>query len=409
MQELTFGAVGIGQAGINIASHFAQKFPTIIIDTAAQNLNNCQQVSKDLKYHAKINSWGGAGKQAALGEKAIEQHSDAITDLLDNNLRECQFVWVIAGLGGGTGSAGHLIVSNLLDYLNIPHGLFITLPDETQEGIDEITNAYIALGKVEEARTKFDSLSSVIIIENKKLRQKVLNQEQVSFENSWNEANKYIFNKFYQLYEYSQKESSYSFDGQDYLRILSKSGYMIFGDQLVENIEEGSKNILINEFEATWENSIFTDTLAFTEAKGIGIVIDRPESYSDGAAIDRLLNKMNDFVGVGTICSGIYKTKTGLKDKVLNADKPLKMIALISGMPFPQQRFKELEDLALKGAEEYENKGGESDLQVKMDKLKSIIGSGKPTKKPDNRKEFSVFGKTENEKNIRANLTKSNK
>lgn len=387
MNDFNFGCVGVGQCGVNLAKHFSKHFKTVVIDTNEGNLNDCKEIENDLKFLAGDGS--GAGKKAIKGKEKIEKEADEITELLELNLFECDFVWVASSLGGGTGTLGHLIISTILDSLCIPHGLFLTLPDDTEEGIDEIMNAYLGLNKIEDIRESIEYLSSIIMIENKELDDKVMSEYVLPFEEKMEKGNEYIFNKFYELYKYSQEDSSHSFDSQDYMRILNKKGYMTFGEKIIEDVQESSDNVLVNKIKSTWQDGVFIQNLDYNSAKGMAMVVDRPEGFDhDGQAIKNLLKKMKEFLGYGTFCTGVYKTENGLFNK---ADS-LKMITCISGMSFPQERYNEIEEKALKGAEEYENKNQSKNLNPKLDKLKGIIGEGNKKKERRKRKTFSVFG-----------------
>ncbi|MFO7819844.1 MAG: hypothetical protein R6V17_06350 [Halanaerobacter sp.] len=389
MKEIGFACIGVGQAGVNLATQFAEYFPTVVVDTASQNLNNASQIIKqDHRFHAKINEFGGAGKNIELGEQAIIKYEEEITELIENNLTESDYVWITAGLGGGTGSLGCIQVSRILNKLGIAHGMFVTLP-ATHEGTDEFVNASTALYSIEKARREFNNLRSIIIIENNKLKSEIMDQSTVSFENMWKEANQHIFKAFYNLFKYSQKQSDFTFDGQDYMRMLEKSGYMTFGTKVIEDVENKSQNVLVNEVKSTWEDEVFIDDLDFSKARGLAVIVNRPESYDqDGQSINKLLTEMKSFIGEGTFCAGIYKDKDSLTDKFLSKDKPLELVTAVSGLPFPKKRFEKLKETAEGGIDNYNQKEEEEDIDLDLGKVGSYVGEYAANKEE---KEFSIF------------------
>lgn len=264
---MKIGCVAVGQGGINIGDQFAKHFPTIAIDTAFQNLKSTKNIKDDMKYHVKINEWGGAGKDIRLGENVFKEHRENIKEKIKLNFKDLDYVWITASLGGGSGTLGCTQVSYVLNHLGIKHGMLSTLP-ANPEGTDEVSNAVVGLKGIEIAREKFDNLRAIILVENQKLKEYVFqNYNGASYENLWEKANKYIFDMFYNLYEYSQKESQFSFDGQDYIRLFLKSGYMCFGKKVISNTENKSEKVLANEVRDIWSDNIFVEGLDFTKGK----------------------------------------------------------------------------------------------------------------------------------------------
>ncbi|MGM0470730.1 MAG: hypothetical protein ACQEQI_00375 [Bacillota bacterium] len=390
IKKIGFGCIGIGQGGINLAKEFNEHFPTIVIDTAKQNLDSCN-VEEDLKLHVKINEWGGAGKNIELGEQGIIEYQQEITNLIESNFSDLDYIWVTAGLGGGTGSLGCVQISNILNNLGITHGMLVTLP-ANHEGDDEFINATTALYSIEKARSEFNNLRSIIIIENEKLKERIMNNFEVSFENLWKKANKYVFNSFYKLFKYSQKSSSFTFDGQDYIRILEKSGYMTFSEKIIKNVEEKSENVLVNEVQSIWREGVFMDQLDFNKAKGLALIINRPKSYDqDGRAINNLLSEMNEFIGNGTFCPGIYESEKGFTETIkrsFDKNKSIKLITAISGIPFPEERFKELKEKSELSIDAYYEQDQDSDINLNLGKISTYVNEYKRKKETTN---FSIF------------------
>ena len=89
---------------------------------------------------------------------------------------------------------------------------------------------------IEKAKVKYNNLRSIMMIDNEKLKKYVLDNFTVSYENFWQKANQYIYDSFFNLYEYSQKASVTSFETTDYLKLFFKRGYMSFAEGLVSNL-----------------------------------------------------------------------------------------------------------------------------------------------------------------------------
>ncbi|MFP4017055.1 MAG: hypothetical protein ACLFUI_08475 [Halanaerobiales bacterium] len=370
MKNFGFGCIGIGQGGTNIAEQFATEFRSIAIDTAAQNLNNCSNIKESLRFHAKINEIGGAGKEVKLGEKAIIMHQDNISNMISLNFSSLNYVFLAASLGGGTGTLGITQVSRILSSLGIPHGMIVTLPAK-QEGTDEKVNAAIGLYAIEQIRRKFRNLHSIVVIENEKLKEVILNSHDVAYENMWEKANNYIFKKFYNVLQFTQETSSYTIDGQDYIKVLMKDGYMIFGSTVVDALN----NELIDDVKNILGNNIFVDHLELNKSKGLAMVINRPEKYKDSRAIEHLFAEMNSFIGSGTFAHGIYNTKNNLLDRAkdIMSKKSIEIFTVLSGMPFPIKRYNQLKQQSEDEINSYKGKDDLVDFDIDLDSFAGYI------------------------------------
>lgn len=397
---MKIGAIGCGQAGINLADQFAKHFPAIALDTALQNLNSINNVKDDMKYHVKINEWGGCGKNIQIGEDAFKQHRDKIREHIKTNFKDLDYVWICAGLGGGSGTLGCIQTSYILNQLNIRHGMLVTLP-ANHEGTDEVSNAVVGLKGIEIARKKFNNLRSIILVENQKLKEYVMENHNASYENLWQKANEYIFNMFYNLYEYSQQESQFSFDGQDYVRLFLKSGYMCFGKKIISDTENKSDNVLANEVRGIWSDNIFVEGLEFDKGKGAAVIVNRPSEYDkDGKIINQLFDEVKSQIGSGTFCFGVYKGKDGILNKVKETinKNHIEVFTMVSGLPFPQQRADELKELSTKEIDSYNDKDTVNDFNVDLKKISNYVNDIEES--TEQLEDFSVFDEEDKENKV---------
>lgn len=363
MKGLNFGVIGIGQGGVNIADTFAKTFPAIAINTAPQDLAGLKNIPQDLRIHTKINEGGGAGKDIRLGEEAIISHESRIVDTIRLNMGEVGYIWLCVGLGGGTGTLGVTQLVRILAGLGKKHGIICTLPTP-EEGTNELVNAVAGVDMIERAREKFQNLRAVIMIDNHKLKNYILENHSVSYENTWEKANEYIYNSFYDLYAYSQKASIASFDTTDYMRLFDLRGYMSFGKGKILDLDEKSETALAGEVKKLWQNGIFPE-LKFNLAKGVAVVVNRPSGYDkDGRAINLLFREIKNYIGAGSLCKGVYSNNNRLAEIVKKP--PVEIFTLLAGMPLPYGAIEKLHNVAHQEAKNY--KGKEVDNGFKFDK-----------------------------------------
>ncbi|MFW6016074.1 MAG: hypothetical protein ACOCRK_06520 [bacterium] len=367
MKGLNFGVIGIGQGGVNIADVFAKTFPAIAINTAPQDLQGLSNIKTDLRIHTEITAGGGAGKDIRLGEKAIRKHEEKVTNATRLNFAETDYIWLTVGLGGGSGTLGVVQLSRILSILNKKHGIICTIPAR-DEGTNEVVNAMTGIYMIEQARKQFNQLRSIIMIDNEKLKNYVLDNYNVSYENFWNKANEYIYNSFFDLYEYSQKSSITSFDTTDYIKLFDKRGYMLFGKGKIEEIENKSETALVSEVKNLWKDGIFTNGLDVKKAKGIAIVVNRPSSYDkDGKVINRLFSEIKKDFGAGSFCRGVYSNGNKITEFVKS--KPVEVFTLLAGMPIPIEQINRIKNIAESEHQRYQEK----ELEIELEFDKNIV------------------------------------
>jgi len=102
--------LGIGGAGNNTLSRlYSRKIKgveTFALNTDAIHLNNCQAHSRTV-LGAKITQGRGAGGDPHLGRRCAEDDQETLKKLVD----DADMVFVIAGMGGGTGTGAAPVIA----------------------------------------------------------------------------------------------------------------------------------------------------------------------------------------------------------------------------------------------------------------------------------------------------------
>ncbi|MFX1519170.1 MAG: cell division protein FtsZ [Promethearchaeota archaeon] len=152
--------IGIGGAGNNIITRLnkdglLERVQTLGVDTNVQNLLNS---ASDKKLAIGASTKGlGAGKDPKIGEIAAKKSIKIIRDHIN-----AEIVFLIAGLGGGTGTGSTPIISRIARNKGILTICICTLPFKV-EGRKRMDFALVAL---EEITAVVDAL---IVIPNEKL------------------------------------------------------------------------------------------------------------------------------------------------------------------------------------------------------------------------------------------------
>jgi len=154
--------VGLGGAGCNITTWIAEKGITggrIIAANTDVNHLYVQKADKLILLGEKICKGHGCGGYPEMGAQAARENTDELkTELEGTNL-----VFLVAGLGGGTGTGSIPVVSEITRSLNALTIGCVTIPFTIEMSRREKSREAIKL--------LAESCDSVVIIDNSKLRE----------------------------------------------------------------------------------------------------------------------------------------------------------------------------------------------------------------------------------------------
>ena len=118
--------VSVGDFGNSIIKNFSNlnlhdvEFYDLNTDWA----NMYESSNEYIKIGAKTTHGLGCGALSYFGEKSAEEDKEKITNILEKS----DFLIIVAGFGGGTGSGASPIVAKIAKKLNIPTIAFISVP-----------------------------------------------------------------------------------------------------------------------------------------------------------------------------------------------------------------------------------------------------------------------------------------
>lgn len=174
--SLRFGFLGLGMGGSSIAAACGDistnitndRFPytALLINTNQVDLDKIDTRNPNIK-KVVIGTGKGAGRNIELGEQMFKESSEELSNEIKKRFEQTDFVWIVAGLGGGTGTGSVIEAIRLLmmNGFNKRFGLILTLP-RTNEGQTVLNNALQRLQMVNKA---MNGLGSIILVDNQKL------------------------------------------------------------------------------------------------------------------------------------------------------------------------------------------------------------------------------------------------
>lgn len=156
--------IGVGGGGCNAVNRMflegIKDVDFIVANTDAQALN-ASPVQKKIQLGATLTEGRGAGKRSDVGEQAAIESINEITDILQGHTR---MVFIVAGMGKGTGTGAAPVIARACRDLNILTVGVITLPF-TIEGPSRQLQALQGINRLK------DDVDALLIIHNEKLRE----------------------------------------------------------------------------------------------------------------------------------------------------------------------------------------------------------------------------------------------
>ena len=155
--------IGVGGAGNNAVNRMVdenvQGVELVGVNTDRQALSLCKASTK-IQIGEKLTKGLGAGAKPEIGEAAVEENRDEITELVTG----ADMVFVTCGMGGGTGTGAAPIIAEISKGMGILTVGVVTKPFSF-EGKPRMNNAVSGIARLQ------DQVDTMIVIPNDKLLQ----------------------------------------------------------------------------------------------------------------------------------------------------------------------------------------------------------------------------------------------
>lgn len=155
--------IGVGGAGNNAVNRMVdenvQGVELVGVNTDRQALSLCKAGTK-IQIGEKLTKGLGAGAKPEIGEAAVEENREEITELVQGS----DMVFVTCGMGGGTGTGATPVVAKISKELGILTVGVVTKPFKF-EGKARMNNAMSGIDKLKA------NVDTLIVIPNDKLLQ----------------------------------------------------------------------------------------------------------------------------------------------------------------------------------------------------------------------------------------------
>ncbi|MCM8758400.1 MAG: cell division protein FtsZ [Candidatus Omnitrophica bacterium] len=314
-------AIGIGGGGGKIVGRIASGFEgidTIAIDTDVQALQHCP-VSLKVQIGEKITQGiGGAGSDPEKGKYAANEDQEKIKEALKNT----HIVFIIAGLGGGTGTGASPVVAKIAKDMGALVIATVTLPFKWEKRDKQ---AEIGLANLKA------NVDTLIAISNERLTEIV--ERDTPIKQAFARVDEVVSRSIFAVADLINKPAHImDLDFTDIKRVLQNGGRGIVGT----GIAKGEKKT-VKALKSALDDPLLGEK-GIQEAKNILVsiigspdlslqdVVEAMNHINDVAQIQQVAfglsidEKMNDEVKVTLIATGIEPGKEATK-KIIQKGK----------------------------------------------------------------------------------------
>ena len=296
------GFIGVGGGGGKLAKAFLDIGfnKTLLVNTTEKD----QPGGLDPSHFVLVPGADGVGKDVNLGRRVLEEHSALVEDALRSRIGNIDWLFVLAGGGGGTGSASHVLHGTCARYLKSIEAsgkvFYIVSKPTAQEllnsTIEENYNSLLADIKDEPH----------IIIDNE--RQLQLLRGKVGMLNMFPAANKNFAKLLAQVLKLASEHSPVqTFDSKDLEKCLSTPGRHVIGSTVVRDIDRQDLGATV--FQGCLRSSP-CPSASGKSGTGVLLLVVTEEMGSD-PDVSRRLEAAFSYVGgrTQTLFSGVYVKK----------------------------------------------------------------------------------------------------
>lgn len=387
IRSIKFGVIGSGGGGSRLAEvWYSLGYDAVAINTATQDLQpiNMPDANKLFLDHGL----GGAAKELEIGQAAAEAHRDAINELVNKKLGNCQMLLFCTSLGGGSGAGSAEVVIDILLQLGKPIAVITILPQSTDDAQTK-HNALQTLSKLTKL-VQARKVDNLIVVDNAKIETIYKDVGQFNF---FPVSNKAIIEPIDQFNTLSSKASPVKgLDPTEFGKIFTDGqGLTIYGTMTVENYED--ETAIAEAVVDNLSGSLLASGFDLKKARYVGAIFAANQKVWDkipNSSVNYAMAMINDVCGAPLgVFKGIYSVPEIEEDAI-------RVYSMFSGLALPTTRVDQLKAEAKERIAKSEQKDEERKVALKLDAEDETISAADAIKKHIASKKSS-FGKLTNQ------------
>lgn len=339
--SLRFGFAGVGLMGGRVVDTIArlsapdgkQLYPGLAININQGDLDSLKHISNKLCLKS---SYRAAGRNPEVGYEALAQNEDEVKRAIADLAYQSDFLWFIAGLGGGTGTGSILQLvewASDLKAIGVEFGIIVSVPRE-KDGYQENKNALIVLNELNEVAAARQI--PIIVVDNEILFQRYMEKRKSgSLIKEWTEdSNEEIAGLLHQI-NIITTHTPYGhrhFDGEEFRLVLTAGGCIQFARTVIEFKDFRDEITIRNSLQHSMHKGIASEGYRLEEAAMVGISIFVPVVHAnevyDISNVQVLENAIRSITPMSEIRWGHYIDHNSSAPKV-------ELYSIISGLGLP--------------------------------------------------------------------------
>jgi cell division GTPase FtsZ len=352
--SLKFGFLGLGMGGCSIAAACADiemakknlKYPytSLLINTNKVDLDKVE-AKNSLIEKMVIGDGKGAGRDLTVGEEIFKENKEHILKKVKTQFEGSDFIWIVAGLGGGTGTGSIIQAAELL-YRNgfqKRFGLILTLPRKN-EGRTVLSNALERLQTI--TKLMSTALGSIIVVDNQKLYDYYTEfQPNASVSDYLKFSNQYVAETLHELNIVTasfKPYGEYHFDSSEFENLIKTPGILHLSKFGIpaNTIDTEQSLTYVKKLEEHIQNGVLSDGYNLGKASrlAISIVSDVPKRIFNmqfSNAIEQKIEEISPIATERPVAQYQYEVKNNRSD--------VYFYAVFAGLSLPSS-IKELID-----------------------------------------------------------------
>lgn len=344
-RSLDLCAIGLGQAGGWLAAEWRRRgYRALVLNTAKSDLRGLlgkqpglEVPEKDQLYIA-IEGADGAGRDPSWGKRCVREHESAIRAAVQRQLNGADAILLMAGLGGGTGSAVDELIK-VLEPLEIPLVVLATLPSDGESGIAKV-NAVRAV----DAITRLP-VAGRFFVDNGRLLESFPGVDVISY---FQKVNARVLGPLDELNRLNVRDDTWSiktFDGEDLRKVLLSSGALLIHTARLKEGVLASADLVDAAVKCIDGGEFLAKGTDEKKVAYLSVVVAGPEKSLKATPMqvfEEAAAELKQRTGGGAFFDGLYVTPD---------DQPLRVWVLASSLSMPKRVLALVERATIEGTE----------------------------------------------------------